>query len=124
MMGTAAHPFESTFDGNGHKLTFNLQTSDADYCAPFSYTRGAEIENLIVDGTIQSSGHYAGGIIGHAEGTFTVLNCVVKTNIVSTGSGQAVYDSAALSEKPRVPPVLPLLPSPSPTACSTHAQSA
>ena len=92
MMGTAAHPFESTFDGNGHKLTFNPQTSDADYCAPFSYTRGAEIENLIVDGTIKSSGHYAGGIIGHAEGTFTVLNCVVKTNIVSTGSGQAVYD--------------------------------
>ena len=92
MMGTAAHPFESTFDGNGHKLTFNLQTSDADYCAPFSYTRGAEIENLIVDGIIQSSGHYAGGIIGHAEGTFTVLNCVVKTNIESTGSSQAVYD--------------------------------
>ena len=92
MIGTATHPFESTFDGNGHKLTFNLQTSDADYCAPFSYTRGAEIENLIVDGTIQSSGHYAGGIIGHAEGTFTVLNCVVKTNIESTGSGQAVYD--------------------------------
>ena len=92
MIGTAEHPFESTFDGNGHKLTFNLQTSDADYCAPFSYTRGAEIENLIVDGTIKSSGHYAGGIIGHAEGTFTVLNCVVKTNIVSTGSGQAVYD--------------------------------
>ena len=92
MIGTAEHPFESTFDGNGHKLTFNLQTSDADYCAPFSYTRGAEIENLIVDGIIQSSGHYAGGIIGHAEGTFTVLNCVVKTNIVSTGSDQAVYD--------------------------------
>lgn len=92
MIGTAAHPFESTFDGNGHKLTFNLQTSDADYCAPFSYTRGAEIENLIVDGTIKSSGHYAGGIIGHAEGAFTVLNCVVKTNIVSTGSDQAVYD--------------------------------
>ena len=92
MIGTAEHPFESTFDGNGHKLTFNLQTSDADYCAPFSYTRGAEIENLIIDGTIQSSGHYAGGIIGHAEGTFTVLNCVVRTNIESTGSGQAVYD--------------------------------
>ena len=92
MIGTSDHPFESTFDGNGHKLTFNLQTSDADYCAPFSYTRGAEIENLIVDGTIKSSGHYAGGIIGHAEGTFTVLNCVVKTNIVSTGSGQPVYD--------------------------------
>ena len=92
MIGTSDHPFESTFDGNGHKLTFNPQTSDADYCAPFSYTRGAEIENLIVDGTIKSSGHYAGGIIGHAEGTFTVLNCVVKTNIVSTGSGQAVYD--------------------------------
>ena len=89
MIGTAAHPFESTFDGNGHKLTFNYETSD-DYCAPFSYTRGAEIENLIVDGTIQSSGHYAGGIIGHAEGTFRIMNCVVKTTIESTGSDQAV----------------------------------
>ena len=92
MIGTSDYPFESTFDGNGHKLTFNPQTSNADYCAPFSYTRGAEIENLIVDGTIQSSGHYAGGIIGHAEGIFTIQNCVVKTNIESTGSGQAVYD--------------------------------
>lgn len=90
MIGTSDHPFESTFDGNGHKLTFNPQPSDADYCAPFSYTKGAEIENLIVDGTIQSSGHYAGGIIGHAEGTFRILNCVVRTNIESTGSGQAV----------------------------------
>jgi len=89
MIGTAEHPFESTFDGNGHKLTFNRETS-ADYCAPFSYTKGADIENLIVDGTIQSSGHYAGGIIGHAEGTFFIRNCVVKTNIESTGSDQAV----------------------------------
>ena len=92
MIGTAEHPFESTFDGNGHKLTFNPQTSNADYCAPFSYTRGADIENLIVDGSIKSSGHYAGSIIGHAEGTFRIMNCVVKTNIESTGSGQAVYD--------------------------------
>ena len=92
MIGTSDYPFESTFDGNGHKLTFNPQTSNADYCAPFSYTRGADIENLIVDGSIKSSGHYAGSIIGHAEGTFTILNCVVRTNIESTGSGKAVYD--------------------------------
>ena len=93
MIGTAAHPFESSFDGNGHQLTFNYETN-ADYCAPFSYVKSAEIENLIVDGTIQSSGHYAGGIIGHAEGTFRILNCVVKTNIVSNknNSQPAVYD--------------------------------
>ena len=93
MIGTAEHPFESTFDGNGHKLTFNYETND-DYCAPFSYVKSAEIENLTVDGTLQSSGHYAGGIIGHAEGTFRILNCVIKTNIVSTenNSQSAVYD--------------------------------
>ena len=93
MIGTAEHPFESSFDGNGHKLTFNYETND-DYCAPFSYVKGAEIEGLTVGGTIQSSGHYAGGIIGHAEGTFRILNCVVKTNIVSNenNSQPAVYD--------------------------------
>ena len=95
MMGTADHPFESTFDGNGHKLTVNYTTTE-DYCAPFRYVRNAEIENLTVDGTIQSSGHYAGGLMGHtegtSEGTSKILNCVVKTNIESTGSGQEVYD--------------------------------
>ena len=94
MIGTAAHPFESSFDGNGHQLTVNYVTSDDDYCAPFRYVKGAEIEGLTVGGTIQSSGHYAGGIIGHAEGTFRILNCVVKTNIVSNenNSQPAVYD--------------------------------
>lgn len=93
MIGTADHPFESSFNGNGHKLTFNCETN-ADYCAPFKYVKSAEIENLTVDGTIQSSGCYAGGIIGHAEGTFHILNCVVKTNIVSNknNSQPAVYD--------------------------------
>jgi hypothetical protein len=91
MIGTAAHPFESSFDGNGHQLTVNYVTSD-DYCAPFRYVKGAEIEGLTVGGTIQSSGHYAGGIIGHAEGTFRILNCIVKTHIESTGSMPAVYD--------------------------------
>lgn len=91
MIGTSEHPFESTFDGNGHKLTVNYETSD-DYCAPFRYVRNAEIEGLTVDGTIRSSGHYAGGLMGYAEGMPRILNCVVKTNIESTGSSQAVYD--------------------------------
>ncbi len=91
MIGTSEHPFESTFNGNGHKLTVNYETSD-DYCAPFRYVRNAEIEGLTVDGTIRSSGHYAGGLMGYAEGMPRILNCVVKTNIESTGSSQAVYD--------------------------------
>ena len=93
MIGTAEHPFESTFDGNGHKLTFNRETNE-DYCAPFSYVKSAEIENFTVNGTLQSSGHYAGGIIGHAEGTVKIVNCVVKTHIESTTNNNlpAVYD--------------------------------
>lgn len=82
MIGTADYPFESTFNGNGHKLTVDY-AMNVDYCAPFSFVKSAEIENLTVDGTLQSSGHYAGGIIGHAEGTSRIVNCVVKTNIES-----------------------------------------
>lgn len=89
MIGTSEHPFESTFNGNGHKLTVNYAMNE-DYCAPFRFVKSAEIENLTVDGTLQSSGRYAGGIIGHAEGTFRILNCIVKTHIESTGS-TAVY---------------------------------
>lgn len=93
MIGTAEYPFESTFNGNGHKLTVNY-AMNVDYCAPFSFVKSAEIENLTVDGTLQSSGRYAGGIIGHAEGTSRIVNCVVKTNIESirNNSHSWVYD--------------------------------
>lgn len=85
MMGSEAHPFESSFDGNGHTLTFN--NNSGDYCAPFQYVRNAEISNLIVDGSISPAddSNYAGGIIGHAEGLTTIYNCVVRASMDASG---------------------------------------
>ena len=63
MVGMADQPFTGTFDGDGHTLTFNLETAEA-YAAPFRYVTGnATFKNLVVDGTITTSAQYAAGVV-------------------------------------------------------------
>ena len=54
MLGTEEHPFDGDFDGQNHKLTFNLTTAESG-CAPFRYIKNAKIKNLKIDGTLEHS---------------------------------------------------------------------
>ena len=65
MLGTEENPFGGNFDGQGHTLTIHY-VSDEDFCAPFRYIleNRITIKNLHVVGTINTSGKYAGGVIG------------------------------------------------------------
>ena len=90
MAGTA-HPFKGTFDGKGKTLTFN-HTADAMYTAPFQNTNGATICNLHVTGLIEGgTNSYLGGLVGSSEGSLTIRDCHVNTQISTT------YDSNTLS---------------------------
>jgi hypothetical protein len=93
MVGDYYSPFRGTFDGNGHKLTVNLNyektagSSESDHgVAPFRFTDGATIKNLTVDGIITTkTAKYAGGIIGIAKDyNNTIENCVSSVEIHST----------------------------------------
>ena len=93
MAGTYANPFKGTFDGNGHKLTVTLSndsesgTNDPNYgVAPFRFTEGATIKNLIVDGTVTTTTRkYAAGFIGMTKsGTNNIQNCISSVEIHST----------------------------------------
>lgn len=86
MAGSSSKPFTGTFNGQGNTLTVNY--TGTSYVAPFSYVDGATIKNLVVEGTINSSGTRAAGVIGETGspgngGTSTshITNCVSSSTI-------------------------------------------
>ncbi len=66
-----SRPFDGTFDGDGHTLTYiaGESGSPADYgCAPFRYVSGATIRHLHTKGKIHTRHQYAGGIVSMVNG--------------------------------------------------------
>ena len=81
MVGTEAHPFRGTFDGNGHTLNLSIDDSDADYAAPFRYINGAFIRNVKVTGSV-NGGSYCAGIVGAALGGLnSIRNCWMAASV-------------------------------------------
>ena len=87
---TPIHSFCGTFDGDGHTLTFNIESNE-NLVAPFRYINGATIKNLIVDGANTSSGRQNSGLVALSDGATTISNCVVSAiitnNVGSTPHG-------------------------------------
>ena len=92
MIGTLSVPYAGTFDGQGHMLTFNYNTSSMsiesgqDYlgAAPFRDIEGATIRNLRTAGSITADKIGASGLVGWAYGTNTIENCWSDVDIVSS----------------------------------------
>jgi hypothetical protein len=103
--------FAGTFDGNGHTLTVNINSTNAEnstskeyysankaYASPFAYLKGATIENLHVVGTVVAGGQFGSGLVGStgnnaSDGACTIRNCQVSVTLISyyktTGSTNA-----------------------------------
>ena len=96
MAGTSSLPFNGTFDGNGHTITVNINSSETG-TAPFHYINGATIKNLTVQGTVTSSAYHASGLAGSCGGTNTINNCTVLANINATGYGGGVVGHGGTS---------------------------
>ena len=77
--------FCGTFDGQGHTINVDLNTSGNTATGLFSYVKGATIKDLTVTGTINNSGLYAGGLVGTAKGA-TIQNCTLAATINSSGN--------------------------------------
>ena len=65
MAGTSSRKFKGTFDGGGHTLTVNYNSTE-NCAAPFSWVSGATIKHLHVTGTITTSGQFA-GVVGEQQ---------------------------------------------------------
>ena len=91
-------PFKGTFLGNGHTLTITRDSYPEHDDIPwqgislFHYINGATIKDLKVAGNITSQTVYTSGLVGFAEGTNLIENCVVTTtlNISSDYAGGIV----------------------------------
>ena len=95
MAGSDDHDFTGTFDGNGHTLTVSYGSSDSpiseEYAAPFRYVDGVTIENLRVSGTIYTSAKFAGGFIGIAQGSASIVNSTSGVTINSSIAGDGTH---------------------------------
>ena len=99
MIGTLSVPYAGTFDGQGHMLTFNYNTSSMsiesgqDYlgAAPFRDIEGATIRNLRTAGSITADKIGASGLVGWAYGTNTIENCWSDVDIVSSNNTAVTF---------------------------------
>ena len=94
------HLFSGIFDGDGKTLTVSLNTNSyaqgidnntKESTAPFRVVGNATIKNLHVDGTIETSGIMAAGIVAEAEGITSLLNCISSVAITSNLSGDGTH---------------------------------
>lgn len=94
MIGSYATRYSGTFDGQGHTLTFNYNTSSMSIetgqsylgAAPFRDIEGATIRNLRTAGSITADKIGASGLVGWAYGTNTIENCWSDVNIASSNN--------------------------------------
>ena len=87
--------FRGVFDGNGHTLTVNYNTSEGFY-APFRHIYGATIKNLHVTGSIISSGGRVGGIVCGVFGGSSTQSKIEKcrSSVVITSNCQLSNNDA------------------------------
>ncbi len=87
--------FKGVFDGNGHTLTVNYNTSEGFY-APIRHISGATIKNLHVTGSIVSSGGRVGGIVCGVFGGSSIHSKIEKcrSSVVITSNCQVPKSNA------------------------------
>ncbi|MCR5077994.1 MAG: hypothetical protein K6A82_08170 [Prevotella sp.] len=89
-----ANSFHGTFDGQQHKISIAFKTT-TDNTALFGYLDAATIRNLLVDGSIETTGGFAGGIFSVSVNGGLLENVVSAVNIKSTAAGDATMGGIA-----------------------------
>ena len=82
-----AGTYTGTFDGQGHTITYAQTSTSANAGFIKNLGAGGVIKNLILDGTITTSGKNAGGICGRCNGI--ISHCVSYVTINSTYEGDS-----------------------------------
>jgi len=86
MIGTQSSPFTGTFDGQGHTISYSYEVRGS-YGGLFSYTDGATIRNLYVQGDAVVQGIHFGALAGYVSGETLVENVVTDVCITGDRSG-------------------------------------
>ena len=102
MIGTNSHPFNATFDGDGHTITMDIASTE-ESTALFRYVGNATIRNLHTAGTIHSTAKLMSGLVGLVKSgmNMTIENCRSSVRLESTvsGDGTSAGFIACIGEK-------------------------
>ena len=86
MIGTEAKPYYGAFNGNGHTLTVNIETTEWG-AAPFHIVGDVLISNLHVAGSVKGDIHTSGLIGGRVDSpTINIEKVWVSANVTTTSS--------------------------------------
>ena len=85
-----AHAFEGVFDGQEHTITINYKASYKGV-GLFKVINNATIRNLRVEGSIESTEQYAGGLAYMTRGTVLIENVVVGVNMTLSYVGDGTH---------------------------------
>ena len=88
--GDESKAFEGVFDGQGHTITVNYNVS-YDGVALFKVVTNSTIKNLVVDGAIESTQKFIGGLGFVSRGTCNYENILVAVNITGSYPGDATH---------------------------------
>ncbi len=88
--GDESKAFEGVFDGQGHTITVNYNVS-YDGVALFKVVTNSTIKNLVVDGAIESTQRFIGGLGFVSRGTCNYENIIVAVNITGSYPGDATH---------------------------------
>lgn len=87
-------PFSGTLDGNGKTLTLDLDGS-GDYIAPFACIKNATIKNLVLAGSVKTSGMRPAGIASFVMGDQNLIENCTTSNIGIRSTYNADVDAGA-----------------------------
>ena len=87
-------PFSGTLDGNGKTLTLDLDGS-GNYIAPFACIKNATIKNLILAGSVKTSGMRPAGIASFVMGDQNLIENCKTGNLTIRSSYAADIDAGA-----------------------------
>ena len=82
-VGTIAHFYTGTFDGQGHSITINWNDTEYGKKALFRHVSDATIKNVRVKGTFKTNGNQVAGLIYTADENATTSGCVTVSGCVS-----------------------------------------
>ena len=81
-----ADAFAGTFDGQGHKITGLNVVSGTNGAGLFGTVNGGTIKNLVVEGIVDVTSIYTGGIVGKTQGNVTIENCSYSGTVTSSST--------------------------------------
>ncbi len=87
-IGTESKKFSGTFDGQMYTITTGIKNVTK-ATGLFGSVINATIQNLVLDGSVESSDKWIGGICGITRGNTLIENVIVKSTVKFTGTGDS-----------------------------------